>query len=299
MSIDMYVLGLLTFKNGKIVFSEKELIRISKEIGDCLPKEAKMDGWHMYTIDPERLHIEKLIKVKINFIRLGYCHHRVIVHFNMDYVRYPVFREDRKVLKEEADRIINECVKKKINDLINCEKRKNKEKREISEEFVKGGEVKFVYTYPLLIIKKKYKKDKTVPFSGENTSLSFEVVDLKWFPLLDRRHMMTITIPNTILYVQGEVGRDLLRDIVNAIYQYCLYEKKAKDERKKLIDWKNGPFENIVDEDLLVNLWAYFLDTMGGRTTDIRIIKITSKTFLIAFLTFLVSIITLVVTLLR
>jgi hypothetical protein len=65
-----------------------------------------------------------------------------------------------------------------------------------------------------------------------------------------------------------------LRDIINAIYQHCLYEKKVKDE-KKISD-------NVLDESLLVNLWTHILSTMGGSSVDINIARMTNITRFLA-----------------
>jgi hypothetical protein len=190
---------------------------------------------------------------------------------------YPVFRESRDILKEETDKILEKCVKAKINELV---------PGKVREE----GEAKFVYTYPLIVIKAKYKKRKMIPFSDETSTLCFEIVEPSLLPFFGKKHLMKITIPSSILFTQKEIGETLFRDIVNAIYHYCLYEKRPEGENTNI-------FENTLDENLLVKLWEHFLDTMGGRTADIRIVRITSTTLLIAFLAFMVSVFTLILTL--
>ena len=132
MDIEMYVLGLLKFKDGKIVFNEKELDCICSKIGECIENEKtdsdekmeKKDGWCVYTLNLENFGKEVPEDVKIKSARLGYCHHRVIMHFSLDLKggekedKYPQFREARETLKKEADELINECVKEKINEII-------------------------------------------------------------------------------------------------------------------------------------------------------------------------------------
>jgi len=178
--------------------------------------------------------------------------------------RFLVLREARKELKQTADNMINLFVKKQINELI------------ISESVRKEGEIKFIYTYPLIIVKSGTNEHEPMPFSEETTSLCFEINEPAWWPPSGRKHLMRISIPSTILYAQKEVGGDLHRDIINAIYQHCLYEKKAKDENKKLIDWKDGPFDNQLDETILVKLWTHILDTMGGTSAEIHAARIKS-----------------------
>ena len=297
MNIKMYVLGLLKFKDGKIVFSEKELDCICSKIGECIEngktnpdeKMEKKDGWCVYTLNLENLGKEVPEDVKIESARLGYCHHRVIVHFNIDLKgnekedKYPQFRKAREILKKEADELINKCVKEKINEIIPT--RKDRE----------GGEVKFVYTYPFIIMKRKHKKHKEILYSDEISTLCFELFE-SYYLLWKRKYIVKITIPSTILYTDKDEDPDesFLRDMINAIYQHCLYEKKARDEKKKLTYWDYEPFENVLDEDILVKLWTHILDTMGGRTADIRIFKIMRATFLVALLAFLITFISLI-----
>lgn len=297
MSIEMYVLGLLKFKDGRIEFSEEELGTIGKEIGDYLRRQKllskdpeKMEGWHVYTLSPKSLDVEESIKDKIDLAELGYCHHRVVVHFSLRLEKYPEFRKIRKKLKKLSSKIIRDYVKKKMNELVYL--------RKVS----RNGLVKFVYAYPLIIVKEKFKKHREIPFSGKTTSLSFEIVEPSWWHPSGKKYMMTITIPNTILYTQENVDKTslrdkgLFRDIINAIYQHCLYEKKAEDERKleeemkgideeKLEGWQKVMekkaierkiFDNRLDENLLVRLWTHFLDTMGGTSAEIHAARIKS-----------------------
>ena len=191
--------------------------------------------------------------------------------------KFLALRDARKQLERGTRNIINDCVIENVNKLIR------------SGKVTEKGKIEFIYTYPLIVVKSSAEKHESVPFSEETTSLCFEIAEPKWWPLSGRKHMMRISIPSTILYVQKSIGKDLLRDIINAIYQYCLYEKKAKDEKKKLIDWKNGPYDNQLDEDILTKLWEHALHAMGGRSTDLRVVRITNMTRLIALLAFLVS----------
>jgi hypothetical protein len=309
MEIDMYVLGLLKFRKGEIVFNERELDIMNKAVSQCLKGQKKvhpgtklkrMGGWRVSTLNPRNLGRKVPGKVKISYAEFGYCHHRVIMHFKLGLKKsvrksekYPLFREAREELKKEADDILNNCVKEKINEIVRSEKQKNLEEREVSGEFIEKGEVKFIYTYPFIIMKRKRRKHRMVPFLEETSTLCFEMVEPSWLPPFRKNYLMKITIPSTTLYTQSDADESLLRDIINAIYQHCLYKKKEQDEKKKLIDYDKEPFENVVSENLLVELWGHFINTMGGRSADVRIVRITTTTRLIAFLALLVAIVTL------
>ena len=332
MESEVFVLGLHNFSDDRVVYEFQELKSIKKEISkylrekELLKKEWEASGgWHVYRLDPKRLHsakpenpdknhsdepyIRKSSSFKILSIELGYYHHRVIVHFivklrtkRSSYKRtekarnrFLALREVRKELTKGADKIIDDCVEKRVNTLVDS--------GDVREE----GRIEITYTYPLIKVKGTAEEYGPLPFSEETTSLCFEVVEPCWWPPSGRKHLMRISIPSTILYIEKKLGRSLLRDIINAIYQYCLYEKKGKDNKKldeKKSKMKNPTkneikklmeeiFENRLDEDILVKLWTHILDTMGGENVEVRIARITNMTRLIAFLAFFVSAITL------
>lgn len=191
-------------------------------------------------------------------------------------VKFYGLREARSELKQLADEIINFFVKGKINQLVHMGK--------VREE----GKIKFIYTYPLIILENSVRKIETIPFSEQTTSLCFDIVEPCWWRPFGKRHTMRISIPSTILYTQGKVGKRLRRDIINVIYQHCLYRKKAMDEKKR-------KFENLLDEDILVKLWTRIFHIMGGKSVDINIARISNITrFLAGFFALLVIVITIV-----
>lgn len=312
MKVKMYVLGLPKFEDDKIVFYKDELEEIYKAIGKCLDehellkgKPKEMGGWCVYCLDHKKLGVTESIRSKINYAKLGYYHHRAMVNFSLDLekdsymfkeiikyikklicpertikkekIKFPKLREIRKELVELSEDIIDFFVTKEINKLF-C-----------SGEVRKEGEIKFVYTYPLIVVENGARKHETIPFSEQTTTSCFEIAEPSKWPLPGKRHVMRISIPSTILYTQGELGKGLLRDIINAIYQYCLYEKKLDDIEK-------GSFENRLDESLLVKLWKHAIDTMGGKTADVYMGRIGYATLFIAFLALAVAFLSLFAT---
>ena len=280
MKIKMYILGLLKFKNDNIVFNTEELESISQAIDNCLQKKGflmgrskKIGGFYVYSLDPKKLPIEmsKSSITKINLAEIGFYHHRVIVNLALDLEdSFYALREIREGLKQFADKIICCCVKKEIDKLIQCE--------EVREE----GEIKFFYTYPLIIVENGARKCETIPFSEQTNALCFEIVEPCWHKLFGRKHIMRISVPSTILYTQGEAGNNLLRDIINAIYLRCLYEKMSRDK-------KSGTFKNAIDVDINTELMEYTLDKMGGRTVDVHNTIMSNIRYILAFLALLVG----------
>jgi hypothetical protein len=282
MKIEMYVLCLLNFQDDKIVFTNQELDSIKDAIANGLQEQKlftgggqnreSRDGFEVYSLNSKKVGSCLSEGAAIESAEIGYYHHRVIVKLSGSAVDFSKLREVRDQLKQLVDEMIERGVKRKINEL------------QIREE----ARVEFFYTYPLIVIEKRPKRSEAFPFSEETSSLCFDIVEPSWVRPSGKRHMMRISIPGTVLYAQEGVGRDLLRDVINAIYQYCLYEKKSMDKR---------PFQNLLDESLLVNLWTYIIDRMGGKSIEVHIIRLTHVTYFLALSALILSIISLSVSL--
>jgi len=100
--------------------------------------------------------------------------------------------------------------------------------------------------------------------------------------LFGKKHMMRISVPSTILYTRGKVGKNLLRDIINAIYLHCLYKKMSRDK-------KSGIFKNAIDSDINAQLMENTLDKMGGRTADVHNTMMSNIRYILALLALLVA----------
>ncbi len=269
--VDMYVLCLHKFKNDAITLTTKELEDASKKIGQCLSgknySKKKEDGWHVYNLDLEKFDVKELCSLTL--VELGYYHHRTIVKFSFSFsYDFYVLREIRRKLKEKADEVIDICVKNTINNLISAGKMQNVKCK---------GEIIYLYTYPLIIVKDGMKKCETVPFSEDTGTMSFDIFRLGKFKLFYERNLMRISGPSTILYTRKKDDKRLLRDIINAIYQYALYEKKLLDDKK-------GTRGNKLDESILVDLWTHIINTMGGRSIDIYSTTIESRRYILAIM---------------
>jgi hypothetical protein len=285
MRIEMYSLCLFRFKDDKVVFTEGELESISTAIRDSssgLKFLTKKMGWYVYKVNIpylENLCGEGPFNATIVSAELGYYHHRAIVKYELELRGgYGEVRETRRKLKKVADLLINDTVVKRINDLVS------------SNAVRQLGTVTYFYTYPLIVIKDGMEEKEEFPFSDQTGTLAFEITEPSWIFPHGKSHIVRISIPGTTLFVQGDIDKNLLRDMTNAIYQYCLYEKKLKDIREET-------FENIIDESLLVNLWKYVLNTMGGRTIDIYNARIAHRRYFIALLAFGVGVVALLLSL--
>jgi hypothetical protein len=287
MKIEMYVLCLLKFKDGRIVFKSDELESINVAITNGLKKRKLFivdkndkksgDVFKVYRLDPKKIEPCLRKSAKIESAEIGYYHHRVIAYLRLDSADdFSKLREVRDRLKKLVDKLIERGVKDQINKLI-CA-------GTVREE----AEVEFFYTYPLTVVKKRRKRSEAFPFSEETSTLCFDIIEPSWFPPTAKRHMMRISIPGTILYSSSwGVSTELRRDIVNVIYQYCLYEKKSMDKL---------PFKNVLDENLLANLWTQIVNRIGGRMIEAHTIRLNFLTILLIILT-AISVIILIFTL--
>lgn len=278
MKIEMYVLCLLRFQGGEIVFNNEELNIIKDAIaitdglqkqnpftgltGATLNRESR-NGFELYHLDPKKVESCQINGATIESAEIGYYHHRVIVQLILNSVSdFSKLREVRNQLKQRVDEMIEYGVRDQINKLI-CDGK-------VREE----AEVEFFYTYPLIVVQKRWRRSEAFPFSEETSTLCFDIIEPSWCkPPWGRRHMLRISIPGTILYSSSYgVGIDLRRDIVNLIYQYCLYEKKSMDKM---------PFKNSLDENLLTNLWTQIGNRMGSRTIEAHTIRLNLLTILV------------------
>lgn len=241
LEIDVYILCLHKFVDDKVILDKRELEKASEAICDCLRKRKylkeerpkEIDRWYVYRLDPRVLPDEEMLYEKIyRYIvkaELGYYHHRSIVKFSLSYPKcdFSGLREIRQELKEKADNIINTCAKDRINNLT------------LSGDMKNEGIIKFLYTYPFVIVKNDVEESETIPFSQETGTLSFDIYEPGFLNLSSKRSLMRVSGPSIILYTHGDIDNRLLRDIINAIYQHCLYEKKLDDEKKGLlkINW--------------------------------------------------------------
>lgn len=297
MKVKVYWLYLFKFADDKVVFYKEELKEGNKEIGGCLKpykKFSRKGAYYVYELCHEGFSDKISDRVTIESVQLGHYHHRAIVYFDLDAeVDFSLLRGIRKETGKIADELVDCCVKEKINELVY--------KKKIREE----GEIRYLYRYPFIVVENGIKEHDIVPFSDQTTSMCFEVVEPSWWPPSGRKHMMRISIPKTILFIRKGILRilinavyerclgkkkpviseSLLRDIINAIYQYCLYEKKLQDG--------DGPFDTVLDESLLVRLWEHAIDTMGGKTAEVYIARITYATYFITFLALLIAVIAL------
>jgi len=293
MKMDIFVLALLKFKDDSLILSKKELDKLTGFIAETLQLEPeRKEDWAKFQLSesPLKPELSPEICATIKSATLGYYHHRVIVNFSLDGVAdMHEMRYLRSELLDYADALIERSLLHQGYD-----------------------ELESFYSYPILVVKQprslreriqglfgssaskqaKRSKYEELLYSGETTSLSFEIVDPKWWMPIGHTYKVRISIPSTILYTTRDVGKRLLRDIINSVYQYCLYTKKLDDSNSRKAQ-PNIQLTRRLSEQQLVSLWEHIINNMGGRSTDANMTRISLFNYLIAIGAFVLAIVTL------
>ncbi|MBH9967971.1 hypothetical protein [[Bacillus] enclensis] len=270
MKTEVYILGLFSF-NGEeeknVVFSNNELDTINSRIENVLGvKRLNLESkWVTYHLDHNEV-IASLEGVSSHLTRaeMGYYHHRVIFRFTFEGNDFnSELRDIRQGLKEFSNELISSVIIKPNQDLLfeRCD------------------------TYQLFIVhegRKLFSKEADPIYSNDTTTMAFNITEPSKISPIGKKYNIRISIPSTIIYSQSGVSDDFLKAMINSIYQYCLYEKKELNRKKEISD---------IDETQLVHLWHHIIDTMGGRTLDKNIAKVSQTNFILAFGALLIAIV--------
>lgn len=276
MKVEVYELCLLKFDYEDIVLTSAQLDEIGFSIGDLAGSRdslAKRDGWYIYPVIIGD-QLDKLRgKADILEAEIGYYHHRIIMRLKIDLPggNFDGVRLVRDGLSELFKTLVEE-IRAQNPDLI-----------------------KFCYTYPLIIvvepwwerlvnrIRNRKASNGSVVFSRETTSLAFELRERSALNPVGTRINIRISIPGTVMFASGKISDRMLLDMINGTYQHCLYEKKLIDAAS------DSEPQNSMNETVLVRLWEHILNTMGGRSVDINLSRMTYTTMFVALLALILS----------
>ncbi len=286
MNCEIYVLGLLKFLDDKVVFSDTELEEINEAIQkELIGRKIFLEIRRNQAFESYHLAIDSLkklygLEIPLTKAIMHYYHHRVILYFKLRNIHsFKDLRSVRRQIMQLANDIIRGTIQESINTLVN--------KGKVNE----AGKIEFFYTYPLILMSNAGKcEGNFLPFLTQISSLTFEIIEPALFKPTGNKLMVRISIPSTIICSKSKINQSTIRDVINAIYQHCLYEKK-------IIDVKRGDFENKLDESNLVKLWEHMLDTMGGRPIDISFAKLTHISYFLALIAIIISIISILLSL--
>ncbi|MBI5847164.1 MAG: hypothetical protein HZB31_04320 [Nitrospirae bacterium] len=286
-NIHVYMLYLLDFEDGRVVFTNDQSLEIKKSV----QKIIKEYGHRLDSCDAEfdthTLNIEGLNQslasrntqlMELVEAKIGYYHHRFISHFKLKNSHNDInvqIRKIRDILRQYSNTIVEKC-KEEINNIRNLQA---------------DGKIKGFFEYQLIVAEKSTDilDSFQIPFSFQTTSLCFDIIKPTYF--FPERMLVRISIPCAVIYGHIQVDKDktLVRDFINAIYQHALYGRK-----KRLVEMGASVVKSIkdpykIDEQDLQDLWAYMIDTMGGKTSNVYSFKVIRVTL---FITIIVCILT-------
>lgn len=270
MKAEVNILGLFTF-NGEdeknIVFSNDQLNMINSNIKEHLPNQSNNPDskWVTYELNLKEIaHLLESNTSNIETAEMGYYHHRVIFRF---ILTGPNITSEVRDIREKLKAFANKTIKTAII------------------EPNRTYEFAHCDIYPLFIVheglKYHFKKEDPV-FSDDTTTMAFDITEPSKISPIGKNYKVRISIPSTIIYTRSGVSDDFLKAMINSIYQYCLYEKKEINKQKNISE---------IGENQLVNLWHHIIDTMGGRTLDKNIAKVSQTNYILAFGALLIAIV--------
>lgn len=286
----IYILGLIKFKDDNIVIDNLRLDAIHQSIVSRLKytPAGKTDGWSKYNVKNgitrtiaditlEKKYATLRNKITVEDAVFGYYHHRIITKYDFRIENYCF----------DSSRLLREVFHNYAKDIMQAIVNLN---QDIMLSF---------YSYPIIIVynKKLNKSNRRDIFNEETTSLSFNIMEPQWWNPVGKNLRIRISIPGTIIYTKNRLfyffQRDLnyfiQRDLINATYEYALYQKKFEDADNHL------SFKNTLTEPILVNLYEHILDTMGGRANDKFIAKVTQTNYFIALLALIITTFTVII----
>lgn len=271
MKAEIFILGLFTFKEEdekNIVFSNGELNTINTNIENSIGvKKTQQDSkWVTYDLNQKKelLSAFQFSTSKIVAAEMGYYHHRVIFRFTVEGENInSEIRDIRENLKAFANATIS-------NSIIEPNRNFYFDACDIYQLFIVHEGFKFYF-----------KKEDPV-FSNDTTTMAFDITEPSKISPIGKRYNIRISIPSTIIYSKSGVSDDFLKAMINSIYQYCLYAKKELNKQRKVSE---------IGEGQLVNLWHHIIDTMGGRTLDKNIAKVSQTNYILAFAALVIAVV--------
>lgn len=290
--VEIFIPVLLKFKDDSIVYKDEELLLLQNSVFQSFTRNPNFKKDHckhfeyiLNDADYYKLQndlTDKLTKLKIE---IYYYHHRIVLKYSFRIISNNDIRIIRKAIKEHSISIVENIISK-INNLVDQNK------------VAKKSRVLLYYSFIIIFV--RHKIDDRI---GTLTIRIFE--SSKFIFKHGHSHFLRISIPSIIVYSKYAIGEDLRVDIINSIYQHCLYNKKNQDlknrqdnklEDFKKFDKKNVEIYNTINESHLSILWQHSIDTFGGKTSDNQIQDISRKTFVFLIITVIITIISIMLT---
>ena len=222
---NIYIPALLKFGDDKISIPELVQKTINKSITIPFIKEIDEDGFD-YTLDSLSLHtkikgvFKEISKLEI---KIYYYHHRIIFKYKVT-TNSPL----KTKLPSSVRKMLNDHFKVNIELLINQINTGVLASTFKPKEDQNACKVIMYYSYPIIF--QKYDEDTMNKLSYKLETMYFRV----YFPNNEKESYGTkayirISIPSFYVFYNDELDNELISNIINAIYQTVLYNKKITD----------------------------------------------------------------------
>jgi len=296
MKVEIFVPTLFKFKDDEVLFTNSELNLVEDKLDQILNRcNSGCDkfGFPYQLSDKDIKKLEKkLEKKKIEFknlnVSLYVYHHRAIIKYS---VKINKKADNLRMLRKTFNNHSNGVIKKYINDindkLINSKLLRN------------DGRILSYYSYILIFLpKNKYQLNN---FVKKIETLTFRIIE-SYKGIFRKRfvHHLRVSSPSTIIYFTKKIGDEVKVELINAVYQHCLYNKKIEDcnqgyySKSERFNVKKQEELNVLNESQLTFLWNKIVDLLGARSIEMQIYEVTKVNLVIAITALIISIFTVI-----
>jgi hypothetical protein len=300
-AVNVYILSLIEFDKEEIALNRKQLEKIEGELDRIISgldgKKNDFGSYSPYIVWSLPSSIIKFnIKPsppKVKYIEIGYYHHRIIFNISYEFIYSENIIDLFQYIRASRDEL-HKFFRDNVLEVL---------KSFYVEECGNLGQdctILFIYSYPLFVIEygdKLISSGKTYEdtiYSDATTAFFFKIPESQF---MLKNHFIRVSIPFTILYCSGRLGKEFFWNIINAIYFGGLYKRKEKDrnsnkEKKRYLKkWKNE-----FDEEILVYLSTLMLGNISQTQFSVIGMKANLITIIIAIIAIFISIITIIIT---
>lgn len=198
-----------------------------------------------------------------------YYHHRLIFYTNITYSKKnPKFRIIRIKLIELIRQLTNEVIQM-INQTIRDTylELKDSDKRDIVEN-AELIQIKTFYSYCIVF---QASKNSLLKKNDQIETFNIRTLQPKIIPFF-RTSLLRISIPNMTAYYSGRLSMEYTSEIINAVYKTVLYAKKIDElkitDQYKQYDYEISMTHQIINEEMIMSMWTYCVDSFGGKRVD-------------------------------
>lgn len=200
-------------------------------------------------------------------VQFGYYHHRAIFRFTIaGGTSLPAIRDARaKVCDLVRERCFDRIAGSVIAGNGNSDERDHR--------------IDYVYSHSLVVVPHGHQviseERKLVDEAGYDPIFTVRSTTFGLFLpqrealIRQRRHYVRISVPSTVVYADGHgVNRDLLDNLIDAIYYGGLYQKAKQDHAEPRADGLAPPLNDRWTNDLLLSVFNILVESVRANERD-------------------------------